>query len=39
MKVIDTNEPVPDLRDRAELHAGQDVGVSDHSLMVLKRVG
>jgi isoamylase len=37
LKVIDTNEPVPDLRERAELKAGDDVPVQAHSLMVLRR--
>jgi isoamylase len=37
--VIDTNEPVPDLRGRREMNAGQDVQVQSYSLMVLKRVG
>ncbi|HVR38956.1 MAG TPA: glycogen debranching protein GlgX [Thermoanaerobaculia bacterium] len=37
-KVIDTNEPTPDLRGRERLDAGEDVWVQSHSLMVLRRV-
>ena len=36
---IDTNEPVPDLRERKVLTAGQEVPVQAYSLMVLRRVG
>jgi isoamylase len=39
IKVIDTNEPVPDLRERKEMHAGEEIGVQAHSMMVLRRVG
>ncbi len=39
MKVIDTNEAVPDLRERKELHAGEEVPVLAYSMMVLRRVG
>jgi isoamylase len=39
IKVIDTNEPVPDMRERKELHAGDEVPVQSHSMMVLRRVG
>ncbi|HEX7151306.1 MAG TPA: glycogen debranching protein GlgX, partial [Thermoanaerobaculia bacterium] len=38
VKVIDTNEPVPDLRDHHELHAGEKVWVQSYSLMVLRRI-
>jgi len=38
VKVIDTNDPVPDLRDRPEVHAGQNVTVQGYAMMVLKRV-
>jgi glycogen operon protein len=37
-KVIDTNEPVPDLREHHEWKAGQEVSVQSHSVMVLRRV-
>ncbi len=37
LKTIDTNEPVPDLRERRELKAGEEVPVEAHSLMVLRR--
>ncbi len=37
LKTIDTNEPVPDLRERRELKAGEEVPVQAHSLMVLRR--
>ena len=39
MKVIDTNEPVPDLRERKEIMAGHDVPVQAYSLVVLRRTG
>jgi isoamylase len=38
IKVIDTNEPIPDYRQRKELHAGTEVPVNDHSVVVLRRV-
>ncbi|MBK5259634.1 MAG: glycogen debranching enzyme, partial [Thermoanaerobaculia bacterium] len=38
VKAIDTNEPVPDYRDRHEYNAGEDVQVQSHSVVVLKRV-
>jgi len=37
-KAIDTNEPVPDLREHPEYYAGQPVKVEGHSLMVLRRL-
>ena len=37
-KVIDTNEPVPDLREHDLLNAGDEVQVQSHSLIVLRRV-
>jgi isoamylase len=37
-KVIDTNKPIPDLRDHEAFAAGQDVWVQAHSVMVLRRV-
>jgi hypothetical protein len=36
--VIDTNEPVPDLRGHHEWKAGEEVSVQSHSVMVLRRV-
>ncbi len=38
-KVIDTNDPVPDLRDRPLVRAGENVTVQGYAMMVLKRVG
>jgi len=37
-KVIDTNKPIPDLREHEELRAGEDVWIQAHSVMVLRRV-
>ncbi|HKO00518.1 MAG TPA: glycogen debranching enzyme, partial [Thermoanaerobaculia bacterium] len=37
-RVIDTSHPIPDLRDRMEMGAGETVSVAAHSMMVLKRV-
>jgi glycogen operon protein len=37
-KVIDTNEPVPDLREHDLWNAGDEVQVQSHSLIVLRRV-
>jgi isoamylase len=37
-KVIDTNDPIPDLRNHAEFHAGEHVTVESHAVVVLKRV-
>jgi glycogen operon protein len=36
-KVIDTNEPVPDLREHREWNAGEQVKVEGHSVVVLRR--
>jgi hypothetical protein len=36
--VIDTNKPVPDLREHRELHAGQEMIVEGYAMMVLRRV-
>ena len=38
-KVIDTNEPVPDLREHHEWKAGEKIKVEGHSLIVLRRAG
>ena len=37
-KVLDTNEPIPDLREHHEWKAGEKVTVEGYSLMVLRRV-
>jgi isoamylase len=37
-KVIDTNKPIPDLREHEEHKAGHDVWLQAHSVMVLRRV-
>ncbi len=37
-RVLDTNEPVPDLRDTKAVNAGDDVHLQAYSLMVLKRL-
>jgi len=37
-KVIDTNEPVPDLRSPREWNAGEEIEVQSHSVQVLRRV-
>jgi glycogen operon protein len=36
-RVIDTSEPVPDLRDPKGMHAGEEVRVEAHAMMVLRR--
>ena len=36
-KVIDTSDPVPDLRNQKELRAGQQLDVQAHSVIVLRR--
>jgi isoamylase len=38
-KVVDTNEPVPDLRQHKEWKAGEEVGIEAYAMMVLRRVG
>jgi glycogen operon protein len=37
-KVIDSNDPVPDLRNLGEFHAEEHVTIDAHSVVVLKRV-
>jgi len=37
-RIIDTNDPIPDLRDQKAMQAGDDVNVAAHSLMVLRRL-
>ena len=38
-KVLDTNEPVPDLRQHMEWKAGQEVSIQAHAMMLLIRLG
>ncbi|MND00228.1 hypothetical protein D3C83_187670 [compost metagenome] len=38
-KVLDTNEPVPDLRQHAEWKAGDEVSIQSYAMMVLRRLG
>jgi hypothetical protein len=38
-KVLDTNEPVPDLRQHKEWKAGDEVTVQAYAMMVLLRLG
>ncbi|MGZ8868478.1 MAG: glycogen debranching protein GlgX [Thermoanaerobaculia bacterium] len=38
VKVIDTNEPIPDLRDQEEFSAGEELRIEAHSVVVLKRL-
>jgi glycogen operon protein len=37
-KVIDTNEPVPDLREHREWQAGEEVWIQAYAMMVLRRI-
>jgi isoamylase len=37
-KVIDTNKPVPDLREHQEFRAGDEVWIQAYSVMVLRRL-
>jgi glycogen operon protein len=39
IRVVDTNEPVPDLRDQKEFRAGEKLDVQAYSMVVLRRVG
>jgi len=38
VKVIDTSETIPDLRERGEVHAGQELSVQAYSVVVLRRL-
>ena len=38
VKAIDTNQPVPDLRQPHQLRAGEEVRLEAHSMVVLRRV-
>jgi isoamylase len=37
-KVVDTNRPVPDLREHHQIRAGEDLRLEAHSMIVLRRV-
>ncbi|HEV8432629.1 MAG TPA: glycogen debranching protein GlgX [Thermoanaerobaculia bacterium] len=37
-KVMDTNDPVPDLRDRPEVRAGENMTVQGYAMLILKRI-
>ena len=37
-KVLDTNEPVPDLRQHQEWKAGEEVSIQAYAMMVLRKV-
>ena len=38
VKVVDTNHPVPDLREHRQIRAGEQVRLESHSMVVLRRV-
>jgi len=38
VKVIDTSETIPDLRERGEVHAGEELSVEAYSVVVLRRL-
>jgi isoamylase len=38
VKVVDTNHPVPDLREHRQIRAGEEVRLESHSMVVLRRV-
>jgi isoamylase len=38
VKVVDTNHPVPDLREHRQIRAGEEVRLESHSMIVLRRV-
>jgi len=38
VKVVDTNRPVPDLREHSQLRAGEELKLEPHSMIVLRRV-
>ena len=38
VKVVDTNRPVPDLREHSQLRAGEELKLESHSMIVLRRV-
>jgi isoamylase len=38
VKIVDTNHPIPDLREHRQIRAGEEVHLESHSMMVLRRV-
>jgi isoamylase len=38
VKALDTNDPIPDLREKGEIHAGQELSVQAYSVVVLRRL-
>jgi len=38
VKIVDTNHPVPDLREHRQMRAGEGVRLEAHSMIVLRRV-
>ncbi|HET7705605.1 MAG TPA: glycogen debranching enzyme, partial [Thermoanaerobaculia bacterium] len=38
VKVLDTNDPIPDLREKGEFQAGQELSVQAYSVVVLRRL-
>jgi len=38
VKVVDTNHPIPDLREHRQIRSGEEVHLEPHSMMVLRRV-
>jgi isoamylase len=38
VKVVDTNHPVPDLREHRQIRASEEVRLESHSMIVLRRV-
>jgi isoamylase len=38
VKVIDTSDPIPDLRDRKKIQAGEEVSMLAYSMMVLRMI-
>jgi glycogen operon protein len=38
VKIVDTNHPVPDLREHRQVRAGEGVRLEAHSMIVLRRV-
>src|SRR5207237_6581985 len=38
VKIVDTNRPVPDLREHHQMRAGDELLLESHSMIVLRRV-
>ncbi|HYS53535.1 MAG TPA: glycogen debranching protein GlgX [Thermoanaerobaculia bacterium] len=38
VKIVDTNRPVPDLREHHQMRAGEEIKLESHSMIVLRRV-